>query len=301
MANKLWQGLNVIIPEITASHAQPNPTTTSGSESSSKNIHPGCYVIYSPTVPSAGFHFMGCSVLRADCDHSWTGGYRKTCDLSGNFTVFVKEKDSKKKTLQVQALNVCPVCLAEWNNNQGWKSFSLNDEQKERVRDFTVKGHSKILYALYRSLDTQQQKAIYDFSLEEFFAAFNYQSQIPSEILDVIYDYRVDPDNPYPIDWRNEVLRKEKLDSGISRIHRIADHHRCEECGAELIDIIREKPDILVVHHINGLHSDVRPENLRVLCKLCHSKQWRHDTTVTLTSSDIETIEEARKPKKSSD
>ena len=267
-----WKNID-IPPEITSSPADP------------KIFVPGCYVIYSPNVPSAGFHFMDCSILKADCAHEWTGGYRTTSDLSGIFTVYVK-KDGNKIP-EPRNLKVCPVCLAEYNNNQGWKNFSLNDEQKKLIYDFTIKGHSTILKAFYSSLDTKQKAAITKFSIEEFFKACNYKSQIPGEILDKIWACNIDPDNPYPTGWQPP-------DYYISRLHRIAARYRCEMCGVDL----SSHKDLVILHHINGLHPDVRSENFKVLCKLCHSEQWRHDTTVKITEGEKYIIESARREQK---
>ena len=50
-------------------------------------------------------------------------------------------------------------------------------------------------------------------------------------------------------------------------------NYRCEECG---VRVPMEKKWLLDVHHINGVKSDNNPENLRVLCKLCHNRQPNH-------------------------
>lgn len=46
----------------------------------------------------------------------------------------------------------------------------------------------------------------------------------------------------------------------------------CEQCGRNFSCQKRG----LHVHHINGIKSDCRDSNLRVLCEECHSKQPRH-------------------------
>ena len=252
----LWQELDFIPPEMPSSPDKPASQAPSVPKPPSKIIVPGCYVIYSPNVTSSVFHITDCSVLKADCDHQWTGrgSYRKTCELSGKFHMF----GGKRK----QSLRVCPVYLTEFNNNQGWKGFSLNDDQKNLVKAFTLEGRSRILEELGKTLDKSQKAAIRKFNIQEFFKACNYKSQIPDETLSRIWACRVDPENPYPSNWTE-----------ISRLYRIEAHYRCDECGADLSKHKR----LLVLHHIDGLHSNVKGDNFRVLCTMCHSKQWRHD------------------------
>jgi hypothetical protein len=45
---------------------------------------------------------------------------------------------------------------------------------------------------------------------------------------------------------------------------------QCDECG--LGTHWNGKPLVLQVDHVNGLHHDYRPENLRFLCPNCHSQ-----------------------------
>ena len=44
--------------------------------------------------------------------------------------------------------------------------------------------------------------------------------------------------------------------------------HRCERCG---LDTWQGEPIPLEIHHINGINSDNRFENLRLLCPNCHA------------------------------
>lgn len=58
----------------------------------------------------------------------------------------------------------------------------------------------------------------------------------------------------------------------ISRIHREKANWTCDECRNSFINT----PALLDVHHIDGVRSNVKSTNLRVLCKGCHSKQPLH-------------------------
>lgn len=74
----------------------------------------------------------------------------------------------------------------------------------------------------------------------------------------------------YPPEWQSGEIQK--------RICDLA-NWRCEHCGMEFpVGDTRAttarrkdgKPFILTVHHINGIKSDVRWQNLVALCQACH-------------------------------
>ena len=62
--------------------------------------------------------------------------------------------------------------------------------------------------------------------------------------------------------WVNTYhLKKRLLDENVKE-------HKCELCGAtEWLG----KPIALELHHINGIHDDLRLENLHILCPNCHA------------------------------
>ncbi len=66
----------------------------------------------------------------------------------------------------------------------------------------------------------------------------------------------------YPLDW-----------SEISRNFRASRGYRCEtqNCGVDCTS----QPGLTDAHHINHDVTDCRPENLQVLCKLCHEQRHR--------------------------
>ncbi|MGF1901102.1 HNH endonuclease [Aliivibrio sifiae] len=59
----------------------------------------------------------------------------------------------------------------------------------------------------------------------------------------------------------------------ISSHYRVEKNFTCEECNVEL----RSHRMLLHVHHVSGVRSDNRPNNLKALCIDCHSKQYNHD------------------------
>ena len=61
--------------------------------------------------------------------------------------------------------------------------------------------------------------------------------------------------NDYPPDWPD-----------ISRRLRDSKNWTCEKCKVNLKDY----KEVLHGHHINGMRNDNRPENLLVLCAICH-------------------------------
>jgi hypothetical protein len=70
----------------------------------------------------------------------------------------------------------------------------------------------------------------------------------------------------YPIHWL-DVARAIKDIAG----------NKCERCGALNS---RKNHRVLTVHHLNGIPSDCRRENLCALCQVCHlrvqSSGWGH-------------------------
>ena len=58
----------------------------------------------------------------------------------------------------------------------------------------------------------------------------------------------------------------------MTRAYRASKGWCCEECGVDL----SEYQEFLHTHHVNGIKYDVRPDNLKALCILCHSKQPNH-------------------------
>lgn len=65
----------------------------------------------------------------------------------------------------------------------------------------------------------------------------------------------------YPKHWRS-----------ISMRYREIANWKCSECHGSF----KKDREMLDVHHINGIRSDVSRTNLVVLCKKCHSKQPMH-------------------------
>jgi len=82
----------------------------------------------------------------------------------------------------------------------------------------------------------------------------------------------------YTKDWRE-----------VSMHLRKQANWRCESCRAALAPYQR----LLHVHHVDGIKSNNRRSNLRVLCKLCHSEQGGHNHIV-VTPGEAATIQAAR-------
>lgn len=92
------------------------------------------------------------------------------------------------------------------------------------------------------------------FSIDKFIESA--EDLLPKEYVDRVKMGVILPDE-YPANWE-----------AISKIMRELNHWRCSLCGVNLHD----KPGLLHVHHRNGVKTDTRPQNLQVLCKLCHAK-----------------------------
>ena len=229
---------------------------------------PGCFLLYTPAAPNANFHFMKCKKVCEDIRNNWLGTYRFT-----NKTYFevYRRTPQNEITINKTKLNVCEHCLSEWNNSSGWKNYN-NDNFTKEQQDNIRKNFSIDEFFDY-CLDYRAKNNKFPPDLEEL-----YKLKDENKIL-----IGAEINNDYPKNWN-----KNKIDNcmGISDAYRISRQYRCENCGVDLGEYETKYHGILVAHHINGCHFDVRPENIKVLCKLCHSKQPHHDKTVILSPEE---------------
>ena len=87
------------------------------------------------------------------------------------------------------------------------------------------------------------------------------------------------PDGAYTPDWKR-----------ASRRYREALKFRCENCGVDLT----KHPQLLHVHHINGVKTDDDRSNLKALCAVCHSKQPGHEH-MRVSNKDANLIADLRR------
>lgn len=217
---------------------------------------PGCYLLYKP-VKNSPFHFMKCKTVRYDESIGWIKSYRFTDNLSGAFELF-----SDNTHLPAQRLHVCKDCLAEWDNENGWKCYtSASDADKKAIAD--------------------------SFSIREFFGYCTSQENIPHELVE-LYTlmenhsvwFSAHVSNEYPANWTE-----------ITNMYRASRLYRCEQCGVDMSRF----PELAITHHVNGSHPEIGPENMRVLCLICHSLQPHHDKTVKFTRYQYQLLLKLRK------
>jgi len=111
------------------------------------------------------------------------------------------------------------------------------------------------------SLSSASRKLIVqNFSIKDFFAKY------PISLHPIVPAHTVDtaPLNDYPENW-TDIANKLK--------HQLGYH--CQYC--QLILGVQYKK-FLHVHHLNGVKSDCRPENLMCLCISCHADQPLHQS-----------------------
>lgn len=75
------------------------------------------------------------------------------------------------------------------------------------------------------------------------------------------------------IDISKHLVQNSTVSRSFIKRRLIADgllQNTCSECGLSLV--WNNKPIILVLDHINGIHNDYRLNNLRLLCPNCNSQ-----------------------------
>lgn|SRR5690606_10335391 len=109
-------------------------------------------------------------------------------------------------------------------------------------------------YALARSSERNKKRDAFD--LLKFFETYSTRfRQLPRGLAD-----------------RQEASGYSPSWPETSRRLREAASFTCEGCTVSL----RDHPELLHVHHVNGIKNDDRRSNLRVLCKDCHRKEPMH-------------------------
>jgi len=110
-------------------------------------------------------------------------------------------------------------------------------------------------YKKYAELDNKQQRnnICDNFSIRDFFEQYK-----TTDIVQPKYSDNTAPTNDYPKNWDTISHRQKRLKKFI-----------CEKCGINF----ESKPKFLHVHHIDRKKYNNCPENLKVLCVVCHSKQ----------------------------
>ncbi|HIF9243909.1 TPA: HNH endonuclease [Photobacterium damselae] len=96
------------------------------------------------------------------------------------------------------------------------------------------------------------------FRMDEFFSTYSSHFEYLPKRRDN------DVNDGYTNDWTQ-----------ISSAYKVSGNYTCESCN--VVFELYEHKKLLHTHHINGVKSDNRRENLKALCADCHSKQRFHE------------------------
>jgi ribosomal protein L28 len=149
------------------------------------------------------------------------------------------------------------------NRTDSYFSVNLRDFSSRKIveKDIFIKMNvcknclKKLQYQGYKN--HLKDKKIYEkFNLKEFFTT--YQTYFEKE---PTHDAETAPEDEYA-DFFDQIAYSLKD----------LNDWRCQECGIKL----KDDKEFLDAHHVNGIKSDNRPENLRCLCVKCHASQPLH-------------------------
>jgi len=124
-----------------------------------------------------------------------------------------------------------------------------------------------------RQMPSQKKEIWRSFSIGDFFDAHTTDFLVKPKYTDATY-----PSGGYTNNWVETSLK-----------FREAANWSCQRCRVDL----SEHKSFLHVHHRNGVKSDNLPNNLEVLCALCHRDEPAH-RQMHIKPSAIETIERAQ-------
>ncbi|MCW9710146.1 HNH endonuclease [Avibacterium sp. 21-586] len=158
--------------------------------------------------------------------------------------------------------------FATTNTNGQFEIFNSSGERAEVPLSVCRNCLSQLNYKNYIS----NRQVFNEFTLAEFFKHYETKfGRIPENV--------GQDEGGYTEDWQE-----------VSLTYRRSVSFRCEECSVNLYGF----QYLLDAHHKNGVKQDNRPQNLKAVCKLCHSLEPEHEH-MTISESYRSQIENLRR------
>ena len=235
------------------------------------------------------FHFMKCGEIRKfetpNQYLDWLKSYRFTNNTSGLFEVYTnlknKSKKYRKKILseepKLKKLHVCGKCISEWNElqtgiilnnvtfniNEFFDYCDKNPHLSQYFSQYLIDSNFIEKHKIFSSTVRNDYPYSWKYLTNIYRAAKNYQCKICGVNLQ---------QNGLETQQIINQLQKSRINFSDYEINLNQCLNDLQKLGFDSTPYWKKYKGIILTHHVNGNHFDVHPENMRVICKKCHSE-----------------------------